>query len=272
MIVVNAFAARVMDVLMRPASGLPPLVSLALVSLVTAVAMLLVARLTADQRAVADAKRAIEADLFEVRLFNDDLRAIFRALGAMSGHTIRYLRSSLVPALWLALPFTLVAAHLDPFYGYTGLVPGQTALVTAAFPPAADPPPATLDSPPSVRVDSPGIWFPATGEMVWRVTPTEDGPTYVHLQVGSLSVLKTLQVSDRVVRRSPVRASSVALLDEVLNPSEPPLPPGAVLSVSVAYPEARVQFWRWEVSWLVAYLSLSIAWAMTLRKSLGVEL
>ena len=42
-----------------------------------------VVRLTSDQAALAAVKRQIQADLFEMRLFNDDLRALLRAQGAV---------------------------------------------------------------------------------------------------------------------------------------------------------------------------------------------
>ena len=58
-------------------------------SLGTAVAVLLAFKWTADQRALVAAKRAMQAAIFEMRLFNDDLRAILRAELELLRHNAR---------------------------------------------------------------------------------------------------------------------------------------------------------------------------------------
>ena len=121
MSLLNSVLDSVFDVLLRPLASLPALASLALVSLVTAIVMLLVVRGTSNQRALDDVKRQIHAALFEIRLFNDDLRAIFRAQGDMLRHNATYLRLSLVPMLWMIVPLALVMAQLQFHYGYQGL-------------------------------------------------------------------------------------------------------------------------------------------------------
>jgi hypothetical protein len=267
----NAFVTRAIDIAMRPAANAPPAASLAIISILSAVALLLVAKATSNQRALVDAKRAIQADLMEVRLFNDDLAAIFRALGAMLAHAAAYTRYSLVPALWVFVPFTILLIHLDAFYSHTGLVRGESTLVTAAFEPGEGTPPATLDASSGLRIDTPGLWFAATREMMWRVTPLAEGALDLRLHVGGLTAAKTLEASDRVVRRSGARVSG-GLLERLLNPSEPPLPPGDLRTLTVAYPEARLVVLGWQVPWLVAYFVLTLTFALILRRPLGVEM
>ena len=128
---INSALGSVFDLLLRPLAPLPPLASLALVSLVTAVIMLLVVRRTSNQRALDQVKRQIHAALFEIRLFNDDLSAIFRAQGDMLRHNLTYLRLSLAPMVWMFVPFVLVIAQLQFQYGYDGLEIGHPVLVTA---------------------------------------------------------------------------------------------------------------------------------------------
>src|SRR5688572_15750364 len=96
----NALLARLVDGLLYWFQDGPPLLSLTVLSFVTAVAMLMVVRRTSNQTRLASIKRAIHACLFEVRLFNDDLRAMLRAQLEMLGHTLTYLRLSMVPVLW----------------------------------------------------------------------------------------------------------------------------------------------------------------------------
>src|SRR4249920_997963 len=114
----NGILDSVFDALLRPLARLPPLASLAIVSLATAVIMLLVVRRTSNQHALDQVKRQIHAALFEIRLFNDDLRAIFRAQADMLRHNLTYLRLSLAPMIWMFVPFVLVIAQLQFQYGY----------------------------------------------------------------------------------------------------------------------------------------------------------
>ena len=97
----NRLLNPIFDLLLRPLQPLGILASLALLSLVTAIAILLVVRATSDQRALAAIKRQIHADLFEIRLFNDDLRAMLRAELDILRHNATYLRLSLVPMVWM---------------------------------------------------------------------------------------------------------------------------------------------------------------------------
>ena len=125
MSLINAVLARAFDALLAPFRQLPPIVGLAIVSLATAIAMLLIFRRTSDQRRLAAVKRQIHAALFEIRLFNDDLRAIFRAQGEILRHNLTYLRLSVVPMLWMIVPLVLGIAQRQVHYGYGGLTPGE---------------------------------------------------------------------------------------------------------------------------------------------------
>jgi uncharacterized membrane protein (DUF106 family) len=95
----NALLVPVFDAALIPFRSMPPLVGLAIVSLVTAVGMLVVFRRTSNQARLAEVKRSIHASLFEMRLFNDDLRAILRAQAEILRHNATYLRLSMVPML-----------------------------------------------------------------------------------------------------------------------------------------------------------------------------
>ena len=140
--------------------------------MLTAAGMLLVFRAKSDQPRIEQVKRAMIAALFEIRLFNDDLPALFRAQGEMLKQNAAYLRLSLVPMLWMIVPIGLIAAQLEFQYGYAGLTPGQPALIKAHLRQASAPAPAAaLEGPEGIRVLTSAAWFPATQEIIWRVTP-----------------------------------------------------------------------------------------------------
>jgi len=292
---VNAVLRGLVGGLLYPFRGLHPLVGLTVVSLVVGIAMLLVFKATSNQAGIAAVKRKIHACLFEIRLFNDDLRAILRAQGELLRHNLRYLGYSFVPLLWMIVPFVLLVAQLQFLYGYRPLAPGEPALVEVvlaegweeALPAGAVedfdgfPRPAVeLAAPAGVRVETPGVWSPELREMSWRVSGERPGDYELEVALGGERYGKSLRVAEeRAVRRlSPIRPGR-DLLRQLLYPAEPPLPEGPIESVALAYEEAAVDVLGWEVpalfglpSWMVVFFILSIAFAFALRNRFGVSI
>ena len=264
------------DWLFAPLLALPPLAGLLIVSVLTAVVMLPVIARTSNQARIAETKRRIHAALFEIRLFNDDPRAVLRALGDALRANAVYFALSLVPLLWMGLPLALLIAHLQSIYGYTGLEAGKAALVKVALRESSASGEragaVTLDAPPSVRVESSAVRLTAANEVLWRIVPTSPGDFDLTIRAGSDADTKTVHVSDRVARRSPIRVSP-SLLDQFLYPAEPPLPDSSpIASIAIGYPEATVDVLGWRVHWLIVYVVLSTACAFALAPRFGVTL
>jgi len=271
MSLLNAALAAAVDVLLASFSGLAPVVGLTVASLVTAAAMLLVFKRTSDQPRLSAVKRSIHAALFEIRLYNDDLRAIMRAQLEILRHNAAYLRLSLMPMLWVIVPLVLVIAQLQSYYGYAPLHRGDGVLLKVKL--RNGPAPAvSLETSPEVRLDTPAVWLPGAKEVVWRVVSAHDGRYEARVKIGSEIYTKSVQIAGGVVRRSPMRLES-SLVNQVLYPSEPPLPSdGPVTAITVAYPEADVAFLGWELNWMVVYFALSLIFAFVLRKPFGVTI
>jgi hypothetical protein len=301
--VLNAVMGRTLDIFLAPFRSLPAIVGLSVVSLVTAVVVMLVFRATSNQQKLADVKRRIAAALFEIRLFNDDLPAVFRAQGELLRHNATYLRLSLVPMLWMIVPIALLVAHLEFRYGYTGLTPGEPAIVKvqlrngvklAPSKPAADTTSAAnmttgeiassdaasgntasgntamLEAPAEIKVLTSPVWFPTSNEVVWRIRPEAAGEYELRAHIGAEAFSKHVEVGDAVVRRSPIRVGR-GLVAQFMNPAEPPLPDGAaVASISVPYERRAVRVFGWELDWLLVFFALSTVFAFALKKPLRV--
>jgi hypothetical protein len=117
---------------------------------------------------------------------------------------------------------------------------------------------------------TPAAWFPATQEIIWRVTPEAPGEYVLNAAIDGERFTKTVDATARVVRRSPVRVAA-GFLNQLLYPAEPPLPGGgAVTAISVGYPSRAIRVLRWDLPWAIVYLLLSMAFAVALRKPFGV--
>ena len=285
---VNAALRAVFDLLLGPFAALPPIVPVTLVALVSGIFALLVYRWTSNQEALAAVKRRLFANLLEVRLFNDDLRAVLAAQLRLLRENLTYLRLNLVPLLWMIVPFMLVIAQLQFHYGYEGLEVGDRTLLTVDLTaPGSEPavdgeaaprPGVALETPPGVAVETPAVWVPSLRQVVWRLRALEPGEHDLVVRTGGGEFTKSLFVEApeggaRWVRRSPTRRRA-AILDQLLYPAEPSLPRGGpVKRIDVQYRTASISFFGlFDVHWLIAFLVLSIALAFALRNRFGVTL
>ena len=260
---------------LSPFRSLPPIVGLSVVSLVAAVGMLLVFRATSNQPAIADVKRRIHAGIFEIRLFNDDLRAMFAAQFDILRHNLTYLRLSLTPMVWMLVPLVLLIAQLQFYYGYDGLAAGQSSLVKVRLKEGASPasgaaPAIALEAPAGLRVETPLVWIPSEREAAWRIGTDAPGEYQLTVVLDGRSVTKKVSVSDQVGWRTPERLEA-GFLNQVLYPAESAIEPGVPIeAIMVAYPEREVSLLGFGTHWLIAFFVLSIVFAFALKSRFGV--
>ncbi len=277
MSVLNAVLRAAVDGLLSPFRGLSPWVGLAVVSILTAVPMLLVFRATSNQTALAAVKKQIHAGLFEIRLFNDDLRAIMRAQLHILRQNLSYLRLSLPPMLWIVPPLVLLFAQLQFHYGYRGLEVGQPALLEAtiresALDGATGKPTLRLDVPDGLRVETPPLWIASESRFSWRIAAERQGDYTVKLGFAGQEVEKSVHAGERVVLRSPERLAPT-FVNQLLYPAEPPLPgDGPFSAVSIGYPERALSLFGLETPWWVVYLGLLFLVILALRNAFGVTI
>jgi hypothetical protein len=268
MSLLNAALRPVFDLLLAPFAAGPPIVPVTLVSLVVSILMLIVFKHTSDQDALAAVKRRIHAGLFEIRLFNDDLRAILRAQNEILRTNLSYLRLTLWPMVFLLPPLVLIIAQLQFHYGYEGLRPGERALLSVDLDPGAGGgarPAARLEVPAGLRAEAGDVWVKAESQLLWRLVAEREGDYELGLEVAGARLTKTVRVTPKAVRLSPVRVDR-GFISQLLYPAEPPLPAGSpVRAVRLSYPEREVSVLGHPMNWLIPFFVLSIAFAFALR-------
>ncbi len=286
MATVNSVLRGVVSAVLTPLRGLPELAGLAVIALVAAIGMLMVYKLASNQDGIAAVKSKIHACLFEIRLFNDDIRAMLRAQWELLGHNMRYMRFALVPMAIMIVPFFLLIAQLQFRYGYHAMAPGQPVIVQATLGedwegkvPTQDAdgiakPVARLVAPAGVEVQTPALWIPSERQLAWRVAGDKPGDYRLSVKLGDQTFDKSFRVQQgntHLALISPLRVGQ-SFVDQLVYPAEAPLPAGPVESISVAYPSADVWFFGWNTHWLVVFFILSIAFAFALRNRMGVSI
>jgi uncharacterized membrane protein (DUF106 family) len=277
---VNDLLRPVFDSLQGPLSGLPAFVGILIWSIPVGVFALWVFGKTSNQERIAEVKRRIHAGLFEIRLFNDDIRAIMRAQGEILRHVLHYQALALKPMIFILPPLVLIMVQLHQFYGFKGLRPGDEALLTVQLAPESVQqgrrPEFSLETVSGVHPAMDPVWIPSLAQITWRLGVEDWGNWDLTLTVDGQRFEKSLRATDELVRLSPERPPR-AFIDQLEWPSEPPFEDDAVVrSMTLGYREGSVGFLGWEFewafAWMVVFFILTLVIALILRKPMGVEL
>ena len=279
--IINSIFGVVVDLALFPFREMSPMIGLTCFSLAAGVGMLYVFKWTSDQKGLEDVKRKIHAGIFEIRLFSDDIRAIFTAQRDIFRYNFVYLRLALAPLLWMIIPFVLMVAQLQLHYGYEGLMVGEPVIVKVAMSGeravynglgvegGVGSSVVELEVPDGLRLETPRLTIRSLNQAEWRLVADEPGSYELGIRVGNQVYFKSVEVSSQVVKRSPIRTDR--FLDQLLYPGEPGFPSGAAVSaIEVLYPEREVNFFGWDTHWLVPFSIIAIIPAFALKKPLRV--
>jgi hypothetical protein len=280
MSVINGILDKFFSALLWPFRGVPPMVPLAVLALLTAVGMLWIFKKTSNQQRIALVKRKIHACIFEIRLFNDDLPAILRAQARILRATLAYAGLSLVPLIWMILPFILIVAQLQARWGWDGLPAGSSTLVKVHLADdwrqhpslgGSDRPPLELSVPDGLQVET-AVWIPSQNELDWRIAAGRSGRYEIRVGAGEESWTKEVYVAGERGARSPVR-KQFNLIHQLLYPAEGSLPgTSPIQSIQVHYPNRSMSFLGLHLHWLIGYLVLSILFGFALKGRMGVTI
>lgn len=266
------------EALVQPLRWMPPLLSLALIALLTAAGLLLLFRATSNQQRIAATKRRIQAGLFEIRLFNDDPRTILQAQKNILRSNVEYLRLSAAPMLWMVVPFLVLVAQLQSLYGYVALQPGEAFHLELQLREdrlggrrLAPRPDVQLHVPPGLQAETQDLWIPMLSELVWRIRAERPGRYVLEVQLGNEHFAKEVRVAEGLGRLSPVRQQG--FLARLLYPVEKPLPSSApIRSVRVSYAARGIPVLGWRLPWMAVFFPLVFLFTFALKTRFRVTI
>ena len=273
--IVNLVFGRVVDIVLLPFRGLAPWFGMAAVSLLTALLMLGVYKLTSNQAAIRRAKDGIKAHLLEMRLYKDSMRVTLKAQAAILTANARYLAANIKPLLVMIVPLVLILAQLSLWYDRAPLEPGGETLVKVGLESGSDPLALDLriEAPAILEVTSPPVRIPDESEVVWRLKAVAPGSGSLTVKVGAMALRKEVVVGGRPLSKVSAIASRGSFWKSLLYPGERPLPSGTpVLSIEILYPARTLNAFGLNVHWLVAYLVLSVSIGFAFKGVFKVEI
>lgn len=260
--------------ILYPFRSLPPIVGLAVLALVTAVFALLVYKTISNQAQIKIRKKRIIGHFFGIYLSRDELGLIVREFIQVLASICRYLAYLLPPLLVVIVPVLLLCAQIQIRYGYDNLHPGDEINITLSLAPEVDilHTEIKLETPAGVALRTPALRIKELKEVNWRVEVRQQGDHTLTFTVGDAVLTKNLRALKRIDRIYPV-TEHPSLLSILSAPGEKTIPAGnPVISVRIDYPEREISILGIHLHWTIAFLILTLALGLLLKKPLKVDL
>lgn len=281
----NALATRFFDVLLTPLEWVGPEFALLVVSGVFGVLALWAFKYVSWQRGIKATKDRIKGHLIEIRIYQDDLGVVLRAVGKVLLRNLQYLALNLGPFLPLAIPFTFVVAQMVVRYGFDP-VPVHAELVSATDDAVAGEgltlevrgePEAirtlAIELPEGLVARTPLARIPDQGRAFQELAVATSGTFELRLRSARGDAVKSLVAGDAARPRAlqPERVTGWATL---LWPAEPSLDGTGLERIAFVYPES-------DLGWLpgsgplgviLVFLVASMAVGFAALKPLGVQI
>lgn len=272
----NTVINNIFGVLFYPFRSLNPWFAMTFISLLTAVLMLIVFRLTSNQEGISRVKNLIKAHLLEIRLFKDNMSASFRAQGNILRLNLKYIGYTLKPLLVMIVPLVLILIQLNLWFGHSALKPGDQTILKVKLSQGVNPLDTELKVRPSssFSIESPPLRIEENREINWRLRAAGDkGHHTLTLTSGDIQVSKSIAVDLESLHKISTVRTGKKFFDQLFNPGEPPLPENApISSIEIGYSEKKFSLFGWKIGsflgvpgWLWVYFILSVIFAFALK-------
>ncbi|MCS6865159.1 MAG: hypothetical protein RMJ56_13495 [Gemmataceae bacterium] len=265
--------ANALGQLLTPIAWLPDWLSLTLIAGLTGLGMLLAFKYTSNQRAIAQIRRDIRANLLTIRLFRENLRVALTAQARLIVAALRLLGHALIPMAVLTVPMIFLLAQLALWYQLAPLPVGAETVITITLAgPTETPLPVVilLDNDAIEDVSGP-VRITSQRQVCWCIRAKQPGYHTLQFDLEGQRYEKQIAIGEGVMRVSPQRPSR-HWSEVLLYPWETPFPrESLVQAITIEHPQ-RSSWIAGTDSWIVYWFLISLVAAFCLRGFLRVHI
>jgi hypothetical protein len=247
--------SKFFDVFYAPLRPLGAFWALFVMSAVTGVVMLFLFKYLTNQEQMRIVKDRIKMHFIELRLYQDDMRILWRTQGRILMQNLRYVRLVIVAAVLIILPVVFILMDMDVRFGHRPLSPGESAMVKVTLAGRGGLPEVDLVAPEGVEIETPKLRIPTEHEVNWRVRATRAGVFDLAFRTEGQQFVQKLTVGrpfENVGDLSRFKGSLIKAID-------------------VAYPSRRFGFTSWLGHWLTLFCVFSVVIGFGLKPVFHVE-
>lgn len=271
--VLNNGMTKLFDVLLAPVAAWPVL-TMILVSLVTAVWALLLFKAVTPQDKMNRVRDRLFGHIYEMGLYQDHLRVVGRIQWDLARANLRYLSLTLPYLVVLTVPMVLTLAQLDSRFSHRPLVPGEETVfsLTLSAEAAADLNSLRLTVPAGIEVSAGPVRDRATGSVAWRLAINEPGEYELVVLQGDQELMRRIvPVGEQLV--SVGETSRQSWLHTVLYPGAPALPADSIIAaMTLKLPLRSISYFGLDMDWLVAFMVFSLLVGLGIKDVLRVSI
>jgi len=263
-------ASRLFDAYISLFGGAARWISLLPLAVLASALMLWIFALTSKPDAIRRAKQLLQAYLLEMRLFGDEPALVLRAQAHLLRANARYLGLMLVPVLCAGIVLLPLLAQMERFYGRGPLQLGQTALFTVQLSGPVDfnSAPPRLEAPSGILVETPAVRVAAENRVVWRIRAESETSGVLRASFAWGTVEKQIEAGWK--QRPVVERRVSSLWELLLRPGEGRIQGQPVAWAEIGYPGASMPLFGMHLHWMFAFLLVSMAAALLLKRRFGV--
>lgn len=282
----NRAVTRLFDLVLAPLSFLGPELTLVLVSGIFGVLALILFKFISAQKAIKATKDKIKAYLIEIRIYQNDLGVVSKAVGRVLLLNLKYLGLNFGPILPLFVPFAFVAAQLVCRFGFAPLPlryvereelqPGAATVVELELQPgqSAELAGLSVELPDHVRVTQPLLRNASAGKAWFEVLPVAAGNGALTLKLANgSSVQKQIAtgLTPPAGLMSPERAAP--WYSALLYPAEDSLAGTPFEKIAFVYPNRELRYLPdGPLGVLLTFLVASMAFGILALKPLKIQI
>ena len=271
---VNRLLNAVADWVMWPWSGASAWPGLVVTSLLTAVLLVALFRVSSNQDEIRRSRNRFLARCLELLLFQHDLRVSLTGCGRILSANGKYLGQFLAPIAIATVPLLLIFVQLESWFDRRPLKVGESTVVVVeldSLHPVVSTS-AAITASTMARLDSPAVRIPTRNEIAWRVVADKLDIGWVEVTVDGFTERKSLVAGADLIRTS-VRRERRSFISQFLNPAEPPLPAdGPIRRIEVSYPQRELFIGDWKIAWPIAAVLLMMGFGLILGRLAGVRI
>jgi hypothetical protein len=269
----SQFITQLFDIIVTP-FGDNRMAALSVISGLTGVALIFLFKAASNQKRIKETRDQFKARILEMRIYQDNIVLIHKALFKALGTNISYLRVSLKPILVLVAFVFLIFIQLDERYGRRHLHTGETALITVTLEDGLDPAKATfdLDAGEGLAIDSPPVRDRVDRQIHWRIRVTQPGTNDLTVRVYDQEYVFPVRAERSNATIGHTRSDG-KLWNPLLYPSLPRIPgESAIQAVELRYPSADYSLFGWRTHWLVVFIIFSFVGALIPKFLFKIEI
>jgi hypothetical protein len=248
--------------------------ALAVLSLITGVALMFLFKATSDQKKIKATRDQFKARILEMRIYQNDIVLIHKALFAALWTNLVYLRVSLKPIVVLLLFVLPVFIQFDERYGRRHLEASDHALLSVTLQEGNDPRviPFSLQLDDGLVVDSRPVRSSASRQIHWRLVANSPGTHQMHIKVGESEYDFPVRAEKNNGTIGHTRTAG-AFFDPLFHPSLPMIPAGSpIQAVTLHYPSTEYELFGWGTHWLVVFIIFSFVGALIPKFVFKIEI